>query len=38
MREALIITTLFSIYATTRGTALAIGAIQAVSPSGHPAR
>jgi len=30
MREALITTTLFTIYATTRGTALAIGAIPGV--------
>jgi hypothetical protein len=35
MREALITTTLFTIYATTRGTALAIGAVQGISPSGQ---
>jgi hypothetical protein len=31
MREVLITTTLFTIYATTRGTALAIGAVQATT-------
>jgi hypothetical protein len=35
MREALIVGTLWTIYAATRGSAMAIAAINRVSPSGH---
>jgi hypothetical protein len=38
MRESLIVTALFSIYVSTRGTAKALGAIQKISPYGHRTR
>jgi hypothetical protein len=35
MREALIVGTLWTIYVSARGTALAIQTVNRVSPSGH---